>query len=255
MNVLRKDRHDENLTTADLVGNTGQRGPVREVQDDVREHQATTPRQAYSAANPTARDNPPDYIPPPSQANRGPQPVPPQASPTAPVSGAPAQRANVQTLPSGPIAGPGGGGQAMSQPPGTSGAQQPNAPTRQVIRSEQLWPPPQGQQGKRDAENTEQAGRPADQTVVGNALFPEDELHNFRARWNLVQTSFVDEPRKAVQDADSLVANIVKRIAEQFANERETLEKQWDRGADVNTEDLRQALKRYRAFFDRLLSV
>jgi hypothetical protein len=85
-------------------------------------------------------------------------------------------------------------------------------------------------------------------------LFPEDELHNFRARWDQVQTSFVDEPRQAVEQADSLVANVVKRIAEQFANEREQLEKQWDRGDNVNTEDLRQALKRYRSFFDRLLT-
>ena len=85
-------------------------------------------------------------------------------------------------------------------------------------------------------------------------LFPEDELHNFRARWDQVQTSFVDEPRQAVEQADSLVANVVKRIAEQFASEREQLEKQWDRGDNVNTEDLRQALKRYRSFFDRLLT-
>ena len=70
-----------------------------------------------------------------------------------------------------------------------------------------------------------------------------------------MQTSFVDEPRTAVEQADSLVANVVQRIAEQFASEREQLEKQWDRGENVNTEDLRQALKRYRAFFDRLLTV
>ena len=93
------------------------------------------------------------------------------------------------------------------------------------------------------------------QQVQPNPLFPEDELHNFRLRWDQVQTSFVDEPRAAVEQADSLVANVVKRIAEQFASEREQLEKQWDRGENVNTEDLRQALKRYRAFFDRLLSV
>lgn len=85
-------------------------------------------------------------------------------------------------------------------------------------------------------------------------LFPDDELHNFRARWDQVQTSFVDEPRQAVEQADSLVANVVKRIAEQFAAEREELEKQWDRGDSINTEDLRQALKRYRSFFDRLLT-
>jgi hypothetical protein len=85
-------------------------------------------------------------------------------------------------------------------------------------------------------------------------LFPDDELHNFRARWDQVQTSFVDEPRQAVEQADSLVANVVKRIAEQFSNERAKLEEQWAKGDNVSTEDLRQGLKRYRSFFDRLLS-
>jgi hypothetical protein len=85
-------------------------------------------------------------------------------------------------------------------------------------------------------------------------LFPDDELHNFRAQWDKAQTSFVDEPRKAVEQADSLVANVVKRIAEQFSTERAQLEKQWDQGDNVSTEELRQALKRYRSFFDRLLT-
>lgn len=100
-----------------------------------------------------------------------------------------------------------------------------------------------------------QPGAGATQQTHANPLFPENELQNFRSRWDQVQTSFVDEPRAAVEQADSLVASVVKRIAEQFASEREQLEKQWDRGENVNTEDLRQALKRYRAFFDRLLSV
>lgn len=85
-------------------------------------------------------------------------------------------------------------------------------------------------------------------------LFPDDELHNFRARWDQVQTSFVDEPRRAVEQADSLVANVVTRIAEQFSNERAKLEEQWSKGDNVNTEELRQSLRRYRSFFDRLLS-
>jgi hypothetical protein len=85
-------------------------------------------------------------------------------------------------------------------------------------------------------------------------LFPDDELHNLRVRWDQVQTSFVDEPRQAVEQADSLVANAVKRIAEQFSTERAQLEKQWDSGENVSTEDLRQALRRYRSFFDRLLA-
>ena len=85
-------------------------------------------------------------------------------------------------------------------------------------------------------------------------LFPDDELHNFRARWDQIQTSFVDEPRQAVEQADSLVANVVKRIAEQFSDERAKLEQQWAKGDNVSTEDLRQGLRRYRSFFDRLLS-
>ena len=85
-------------------------------------------------------------------------------------------------------------------------------------------------------------------------LFPDDELHTFRARWDQVQTSFVDEPRQAVEQADSLVANVVKRIAEQFSTERAQLEKQWESDGNVSTEDLRLALRSYRSFFDRLLA-
>jgi hypothetical protein len=85
-------------------------------------------------------------------------------------------------------------------------------------------------------------------------LFPDNELTDFRARWDKAQIGFVDEPRAAVEQADSLVATVVKRIAEQFAAERAELEHQWDRGDNVSTEDLRQALRRYRSFFDRLLA-
>jgi hypothetical protein len=69
-----------------------------------------------------------------------------------------------------------------------------------------------------------------------------------------VQTSFVDEPRESVKEADSLVANVVERISGQFSAEREELEKQWSRGNDVDTEELRRAIQRYCALFDRLLA-
>jgi hypothetical protein len=86
-------------------------------------------------------------------------------------------------------------------------------------------------------------------------LFPANELNDLRSRWDKAQGLFVDEPRNAVEEADALVATAVKRIAELFADERANLEKQWDRGSEVSTEDLRQALRRYRGFFDRLLSL
>jgi hypothetical protein len=86
-------------------------------------------------------------------------------------------------------------------------------------------------------------------------LFPGDELQDLRNRWNAVQANFVDEPRRAVEQADGLVASAMKRLAEVFAEERSALEKQWDRGDNVSTEDLRVALQRYRSFFHRLLSI
>ena len=85
-------------------------------------------------------------------------------------------------------------------------------------------------------------------------LFSGDEAGKLKARWDAIQVGFVDEPRKAVEDADALVASTMQRLAEMFSEERSKLEGQWDRGDDVSTEDLRVALRRYRTFFERLLS-
>jgi len=92
-------------------------------------------------------------------------------------------------------------------------------------------------------------------TDASTPLFPSGELDGLRTRWKEIQIAFVDEPRKAVEQADGLVASAMKRLAEVFAEERSGLEQQWDRGDSVSTEDLRVALQRYRTFFDRLLSV
>lgn len=86
-------------------------------------------------------------------------------------------------------------------------------------------------------------------------LFQSDETDSFRSRWQEIQGTFVDDPRSAVQQADNLVADIMKRLAALFADERSQLERQWEQGEDVSTEDLRVALQSYRSFFDRLLSV
>jgi hypothetical protein len=86
-------------------------------------------------------------------------------------------------------------------------------------------------------------------------LFKEAELADFRAQWVKVQTGFVDEPRQTVQDADQLVASVMQRLAQGFADERAGLEKQWSQGENVSTEDLRLGLQKYRSFFDRLLSL
>ena len=97
--------------------------------------------------------------------------------------------------------------------------------------------------------------RPQAEAQGSTPLFPAEETSALRRRWDEVQAGFVDEPRRAVEQADSLVAGAMKRLAETFAGERANLEGQWDRGDDVSTEDLRLALQRYRSFFGRLLAI
>jgi hypothetical protein len=81
-----------------------------------------------------------------------------------------------------------------------------------------------------------------------------DDAGELEARWVAIQGHFVDEPRKAVEDADALVADVMRRLAESFAGEREHMEEGWHEGGEVSTEDLRVALRRYRSFFQRLLA-
>ena len=93
------------------------------------------------------------------------------------------------------------------------------------------------------------------ETAERLALFEPAQLSEFKGRWSEIQAGFVDEPRRAVQQADALVSDVISRIADSFGRERGQLEQQWDRGGDVSTEELRQALQRYRSFFSRLLTL
>jgi hypothetical protein len=85
-------------------------------------------------------------------------------------------------------------------------------------------------------------------------LFLPDVAKEFRSRWDTVQRGFVDDPRQAVRQGDELVCQVMKSLAETFSNERATLEGQLDQTDRASTETLRIALRRYRSFFERLLS-
>ena len=86
-------------------------------------------------------------------------------------------------------------------------------------------------------------------------LFAGDVERDFRTRWRDIQSSFVDEPRPAVEKADQLVAELMQRLAQSFSEQRKKLENQWEASEKISTEELRVALTRYRSFFERLLSV
>jgi hypothetical protein len=86
------------------------------------------------------------------------------------------------------------------------------------------------------------------------ALLDPAEESTFRQRWSDVQARFVDDPQDAVHTADGLVAELMQSLARGFSEHKGRLEQQWQRGGTPDTEELRQALQRYRSFFNRLLS-
>jgi hypothetical protein len=86
-------------------------------------------------------------------------------------------------------------------------------------------------------------------------LFTQDAATGFRSRWDVVQRSFVDNPQEAVRAGDELVAQVIKRLTETFSRQRSQLESQPNQTDQSSTENLRLALRQYRSFFERLLSI
>ena len=121
----------------------------------------------------------------------------------------------------------------------------------------------------REVKDTQESREPVDtagEEQMRNEQIAEEEHHEerrdedaeaeqFRTHWLDIQSRFVDDPGSAVKDADNLVADVIKNITRNFADRRMSLENQWKSGENASTEDLRVALKRYRSFFNRLLSL
>jgi hypothetical protein len=86
-------------------------------------------------------------------------------------------------------------------------------------------------------------------------LFEAEDAKKFRSRWLAIQSKFVDDPSASVKQADDLVSDVIKSVTMNFSNRRIALENQWNSEDNTSTEDLRMAIKRYRSFFDRLLTL
>jgi hypothetical protein len=99
----------------------------------------------------------------------------------------------------------------------------------------------------------EDTAPPAENATDG-PLVAEDAAVDFRSRWEVIQQGFVDDPRQAVSEADKLVDDLLNRLSATFDQQHQELERQWSDG-EPSTEDLRGALQKYRAFFQRLLAL
>ena len=109
--------------------------------------------------------------------------------------------------------------------------------------------------GKGESEVAEIVESPDADEPELSPLFSEETERELRTQWHEIQTGFVDEPRRAVEEADELVARAMQQLTQSFSNQRNSLERQWEQAEKISMEDLRLALRRYRSFFERLLSI
>lgn len=134
---------------------------------------------------------------------------------------------------------------------------------REAPPAERVMPEPPEQRADAQSVWGSQARQPGQpmpsdqgtQGAVGEQLVPlfqPDAAQSFRSQWDEVQIGFVDDPVSAVRRADELVAQVMKNLAQTFAQERSHLEGEMK---DGDTEHMRVALRRYRSFFQRLLSL
>jgi hypothetical protein len=107
--------------------------------------------------------------------------------------------------------------------------------------------------GQASAPASRHAGQPADESADAPLVAAEAAV-DYRSRWEVIQQGFVDDPRNAVSEADKLVDDLLKQLSDTFDRQRQGLENQWSAG-EASTQDLRSALQRYRAFFQRLLTL
>jgi hypothetical protein len=132
-----------------------------------------------------------------------------------------------------------------------------NTEPRRPLRTSDLaaagaTPTPQEQE---EVEGQPESRAPDAESGALEPLFPENMATKYRTRWAEVQSGFVDDPRRAVAQGDELVAAVMQSLAESFAHERKRLEDELSQTGEASTETLRLGLRRYRSFFERLLSL
>ncbi len=114
--------------------------------------------------------------------------------------------------------------------------------------------PAEGGQVVRESAQENNARMNADNNQLA-PLFENNAAEKFRTRWLAIQSKFVDDPSASVKEADNLVSDVIQDITNSFAERRGAMEKVWNGGGNMSTEDLRVTLQRYRSFFERLLSL
>ena len=104
-----------------------------------------------------------------------------------------------------------------------------------------------------DAARRQPAGADAPFAAAGAAFVTDAD--GYRASWGRIQSGFVDDPRGSVTEAAELITQITSTLLSAVQERERTLRGTWDGGGDADTENLRNALRDYRSFFERLIGV
>ena len=131
----------------------------------------------------------------------------------------------------------------------------PNTEPRRPLRTADLAAAGTAPTPQEEVEDQQASRAPGAESEGLEPLFPDNMAAKYRTRWSEVQSGFVDDPRRAVAQGDELVAEVMQSLAESFAHERKRLEDELSQTGEASTETLRVGLRRYRSFFERLLSL
>jgi hypothetical protein len=155
-----------------------------------------------------------------------------------------------------------GSAQGTTAARGATGTMETDAGGRAGSAAERLGGPSEGERTAEAAGRADTDARRDDSSARDQAagaaqqratLIAPERAENYNNRWTQIKGQFVDEPRAAVRGANELVGEVLDELEELFRRQRAELEQGLD-SEQTSTEDLRQALGRYRSFFDRLLS-
>lgn len=79
------------------------------------------------------------------------------------------------------------------------------------------------------------------------------DMDDVRSRWHATQGAFIDDPERAVREADELATEVCDAVVAEMDARRTALRSAWEGGEGRDTESLRLAMRDYRVFVENVI--
>jgi hypothetical protein len=79
-------------------------------------------------------------------------------------------------------------------------------------------------------------------------------VEELQHRWLVTQAQLLDDPRDAVREAGLLIGDAMQFVTSTFTDHRDRIEREWKNNDQLNTDELRTIMRRYRNLFQYVLS-